>query len=149
MAFTQNVNPTFVRQPNMGLVQITTGTGSSTLVTIYTGGSSNGSKVSGLVATAVGTSAAFDVQYGIYYNATTFYMLGTVSVSCGAGSSNSIASINLLNSTIAPGLTIDSDGNPFLFLRSSLDVLAAKTPATSSQWAAGAVINLVATTGDF
>lgn len=148
MAFTQNTQPTFVRQPNRGLVQITTGTGSSVLVTIYTGGSSNGSKVAGLIATAFNTSNAFEVQWGIT-NSGVFYGIGTVSVSCGAGSSNSVATINLLGNTNVPGITLDSDGNPFLFLASSLDTLQAKTPATSSQWTTGAVINLIATTGDF
>lgn len=149
MPFTPNNTPTFVRQPNNGLTKITTGTGSSTLVTVYTGGSSNGSKVSGLYATAFGTSNAFEVQWGITNNASTFYLMGTVSVSCGAGSSNTLPTINLLNSTSMPGLTADSDGNPFFFLKSSLDALQAKSPATSSQWAAGAHINLIATVGDF
>lgn len=148
MAFTQNVNATFVRQPNGGLVQITTGTGSSGLVTIYTGGSSNGSKVVGLVTTAT-TTSAFDVQFGITNNSSTFYLLGTVSVTAGSGSSNATPTTALLNSGAVPGLTVDSDGNPFIFLRSSLDVLQAKTPATSSTWTTGNVINLIATVGDF
>lgn len=147
MAFTQNVNPTFVRQPNMGLVQITTGTGSSGLVTVYTGGSSNGSKVVGLSATCT-TTSAFDIQWGIT-NTSVFYMLGTVSLPAGSGSTNSIVSVNLMNTTSVPGLTIDSDGNPFFFLRSSLDTLQAKMPATSSTWAAGTVVSLVATVSDF
>lgn len=144
----QNVNPTFVKTPNFGAVQITTGTGSSTVVTIYTGGA-NGSKVPGLIATAVNTTGAFDVQWGISSGGT-LYIMGTVSVSCSAGSSDTVPSINLLNLTSIPGLTLDSDSNPFVFLASSNYSLQAKTPATSSTWATGAVINLIApSVGDF
>lgn len=148
MTFTPNTIPTFIRQPNRGLVQITTGTGSSTLVTVYTGGSSNGSRVNGLIATAVGTTNPYDVVWGITTGGT-FYTIGTVSVSCSAGSSDSIATINLLGNTNLPGVPLDSDGNPYVTLSSSTDTLQAKTPATSSTWATGAVINLVAFTGDF
>lgn len=144
----QNVNPTFVKTPKVGAVQITTGTGSSTVVTIYAGGA-DGSKVPGLIAAAVNTTGAFDVQWGISSGGT-LYVMGTVSVSCSAGSSNSVPSINLFNATSMPGLTLDSDGNPFIFLQSSAYSLQAKTPATSSTWAAGAVINLIAPSiGDF
>lgn len=145
----QNVNPTFVKTPQTAAVQITTGTGSSALVTVYTGGA-NGSKIAGLLATAFGTTAAFDVQWGITSSAAVFYLLGTVSVSCGAGSSNGIPSINMLGNANLPGITIDSDNNPFVLLASSGWSLQAKSPATSSQWATGAVINLSAPAiGDF
>jgi hypothetical protein len=144
----QNVNPTFVKTPNWGAVQITTGTGSSVAVTIYTGGV-NGSKIPALIATAIGTSAAYDVQWGTSSGGTLF-IYGTVLVSCGAGSSDSIAAINLLGTATTPGLALDSDGNAFVFLPSTAYTLQAKTPATSSTWAAGAVIQLIApSVGDF
>ena len=145
----QNVNPTFVKTPNVGAVQITTGTGSSAFVSVYTG-AANGSKIAGFIATAVNTTAAFDVQWGILNATSSFFMLATSSVPQSAGSASSVAAINLLNNANLPSLTLDSDGNPFIFLRSSADSLQAKTPATSSQWAAGAIINLiVSAAGDF
>jgi len=144
----QNVNPTFVKTPNFGATQITTGTGSSTVVTIYTGGA-NGSKIPGFVAAGITTSAAFDVQWGISSGGT-LYIIGTFSVPAGAGSTDSIPTVNAFTSSNAVGLTIDSDGNPFLFLPSSAYSLQAKTPATSSTWTSGAVINLVLpSVGDF
>ena len=45
----QNVNATFVKTPNNGAIQITTGTGSSTVVTVYTGGANGSNGASGSV----------------------------------------------------------------------------------------------------
>lgn len=144
----QNVNATFLRAPNNGATQITTGTGSSTVVTIYTG-SSNGSMVAGFIAAGIGTTSAFDVQWGASSGGT-FYIYGTVSIPAGAGSSNSIVSVNMFNTTNMPSLTVNSDGNPFIILASSNWSLQAKAPATSSTWATGAVINLIVpSVGDF
>lgn len=144
----QNVNPTFVKTPNWGATQITTGTGSSGVVTVYTGGA-NGSKIPSLLAVGIGTTSAFDVQWGVSSGGTLF-LHGTVSVPAGAGSSNTIPSVNIFNGATTPGLTIDSDGNPFINLPSSAYTLQAKTPATSSTWATGAAINLIApSVGDF
>ncbi len=143
----QNVNPTFVKTPNWGATQITTGTGSSGVVTVYTGGV-NGSKVPSLMAVAVGTTAAFDVQWGVSSGGTLFiYATGSVAIS--AGSSDSVATANLM-SNVNTALAFDSDGNNYFFLPSSAYSIQAKTPATSSTWAAGAVIYLIApSVGDF
>lgn len=144
----QNVNATFVKSPNFGATQITTGSGSSGVVTVYTGGAS-GSKIPGFVAAGIGTTSAFDVQWGVSSGGT-LYLLGTASIPAGAGSSDSLPTVNMFNSSNAVGLTLDSDGNPFLFLPSSNYSLQAKTPATSSTWTTGAVINLIAPSiGDF
>ncbi len=141
----QNVNATFVKTPNLQATQITTGTGSSVVVGVYTGGVS-GSKVNGFIATGIGTTAAFDVQWGVA-NATTLFILGTVSIPAGAGSTDSIPAVNMFNTTNSPGITLDSDGNPFVILPSSAWLIEAKSPATSSTWTAGVVINLVAVSG--
>ena len=142
----QNVNSTFVKTPNWGATQITTGTGSSTVVTIYTGGT-NGSKIPALKAVSVGTTAAFDVQWGISSGGT-LILIGTSSVPISAGSLSSVASVNMFNNV--PGLTIDCDGNQFVFLPSNSYSLQAKSPASSSTWTTGAVINLIVpAVGDF
>jgi hypothetical protein len=144
----QNVNPTFVKTPNNNATQITTGTGVGVIVTVYTG-AANGSKIPSIIATGIGTTAAFDVQWGLVSGSTSF-IYGTVSVPAGAGSTSGIVSVNMLNATSNPGLTIDSDGNPFLFLASSAWAVFAKTTATSSTWASGALINVIApSVGDF
>lgn len=143
----QNVNPTFVKTPNWGATQITTGTGSSGVVTVYTGGA-NGSKIPALMAVSVGTTTPFDVQWGVSSGGTLF-IHGTISVAAGSGSTDSLPSTNLLSNGNNQ-MASDSDGNPFIFLPSSAYSLQAKTPATSSTWATGAVINVIApSVGDF
>jgi hypothetical protein len=143
----QNVNPTFVKTPNFFATQITTGTGSSGVVTVGSGGA-NGSKIPALMAVSIGTTSAFDVQWGVSSGGTLF-IYGTGSVAVSAGSSDSVASLNLLSNANVP-LAIDSDGNPYFFLPSSAHTLQAKSPATSSTWATGAAINLIApSVGDF
>lgn len=144
----QNVNPTFVKTPNWGATQITTGTGSSGVVTVYSGGVS-GTKVQAFIAVSVGTTSAFDVQWGVSSGGTLF-IHGTASVPAGAGSTDTIPAVNMLSTGIVPGLTQDSDQNPFFILPSSAYTLQAKTPATSSTWTTGAVINLIVpSVGDF
>jgi hypothetical protein len=143
----QNVNPTFVKTPNFFATQITTGTGSSGVVTVGTGGA-NGTKVPALMAVSIGTTSAFDVQWGVSSGGTLF-IHGTASVSAGSGSTDSLPSTNLMSNANVP-LAFDSDGNPFFFLPSSAYTLQAKSPATSSTWATGAAINLIApSVGDF
>jgi hypothetical protein len=143
----QNVNPTFVKTPNWGAVQITTGTGSSVAVTVYTGGA-NGSKINALIAVSAGSTSAFDVQWGVSSGGTLF-IHGTASVAAGAGSTDSIASVNLMSASNVP-VAIDSDGNPYVFLPSSAYTLQAKSPATSSTWTTGNAINIIApSVGDF
>lgn len=139
--------PVFVQTPKNGLAQISTGTGSSVAVTVYTGGT-NGTKITGLNATGYGSTNAYDVQWGIT-SSSVFYGIGTVAVSANAGSTSGVASANLLYNILVQGLAIDSDGNPYVILKSSLDALTIKSPATSSTWTTGAVINVVATCGDF
>lgn len=143
----QNVNPTFVKTPNWGAVQVTTGTGSSVAVTVYSGGT-NGSKINALTAVSIGTTAAFDLQWGVSSGGTLF-LLGTVSVAAGAGSTSSIVTVNLMSTATVP-LSLDSDGNPFVFLASSAYSLQAKMPATSSTWTSGVAVSISApSVGDF
>ena len=70
-------------------------------------------------------------------------------MSANAGSTDSIAPVNMLSNSNFQ-FPLDSDGMPFIFLPSSAYLLQAKSPATSSTWASGAVIQLIApSVGDF
>ena len=148
----QNVNPTFVKTPNQGQTQISTGTSSGIANPniVYTGGV-NGSKINALIATSYQTSAAMDIQWGVSTtSASTFFLVyGTVLVTTAAGSSDSQPAINLLSATNLP---LDSDGNPYLFLPSTAYTLVAR-PApgnTSSTWQSSAIINIICpSAGDF
>jgi hypothetical protein len=131
MPFTQNLAPTFVKQPRRGLAQIANADGSSQKTVVTAGG--NGSKVLSLYATSTDTSAR-DVQIAIVRSATT-YILGTVSVPANSGNTNSAPTVDLLQ-TLASSpqlpagmLPIDNDGQHFLFVESgdTLVVLALTT----------------------
>lgn len=141
----QNVNPTFVKTPNNGTVQITSAT-SNAFVTVYTGGT-NGSKVVGLIATgSTNLSGAVDVQWGILNATSSFSALGASSVPITAGYASSVPAINLMNTVNTPGMPLDSDGNVFVFLKSSADTLSARTPGVVIT---AGTINLTAFSGDF
>jgi hypothetical protein len=143
----QNVNPTFVKTPNWGATQITTGTGQNVAVTVYTGGT-NGSKINAFLGVSIGTTSAFDLLWGVSSGGTLF-IYGTSSIPANAGATSAIPTVNLMSNANVP-LAIDSDGCPYLFLPSSAYTLQARTNATSSTWTATAVMQLsTPTVGDF
>lgn len=137
----QNVNPTFVKTPNNGLVQISTATGTAA-VTVYTGGA-NGSKIVGLLATSQ-SSGTVNVRVAIVNGGTSYYVTENT-VTAGSGFSGATATSNLFGTTTAVGFPIDSDGNPYLLLKSSADTL---TAAAESTLVSG-VLSIIAITGDF
>ena len=138
----QNVNPTFVKTPNNGLVQISTGTGTAN-VTIYTG-AANGSKVIALNATNQSSGTA-NIRFAIT-NGITTYIIGEANIPLSAGFvGGATPSVSLFSAGVAPGLPVDSDGNPYLILKSSADTLTAAAESTI----VSGIINLVAIVGDF
>lgn len=141
----QNVNPTFVKTPNAGIINISTGNGTALgFVTIYTGGA-NGSKITGLTITS-NTSVAQDVRISVS-NGTNTAFINSVSVPTAAGINSSIPPVNGFTNT---ALAIDSDGNPFLILPSTSWTLIAQATTNSSQWTTGNTIYLMVTSaGDF
>lgn len=143
----QNINPTFVKTPNVGAVVISTGTTGGGPVTVYTGGA-NGSKINSLIAVSLNTTSAFDCHFGISSGGTNYY-LGTGSLAINAGLVSGTPPLNLLSNANAP-LPIDSDGNPYIFLPSSAWTLFASMATNSSQWAGTVSVQIIAATvGDF
>lgn len=122
--------PSLPQTPKSGKTTITS-TYASAATSIYTGGS-NGSKIVAVTASSCDTSNR-DVMLGIA-NGGTFYPLGTATVTALAGQASSVVAVNLLDPTIICGLPVDNDGQVYLLLTSSLDVLQAKslTTVTSS-----------------
>lgn len=116
----------FPQLPKNGNVQILPADASG-LKTIYTGGA-NGSKISALIVTSNDTSAR-DVTWGITVSAV-FYPLGTITIPITAGQVNSAAAVNLLDLSKTPGLPVDSDGNPYIFLASASYTLQIKALTT-------------------
>ena len=116
----------FPQNPKNGNVQILPADASA-LKTIYTGGA-NGSKIVSLIVTSSDTSAR-DVTWGIT-TAAIFYPLGTVTIPITAGQINSAPAVTLLDLSKTPGLPIDSDGNPYIFLTSASYTLQIKALTT-------------------
>jgi hypothetical protein len=140
MSFTQNINPTFPKQPQNAKVQISHATNLQD-VTVVTPGA-NGSKLVGLIATNSDTNP-YSVQVKVTNGSD--YLLGTITVPASAGNLAGTPAVNLLNPATIVGLPIDSDGNPFLFLISG-DTL---TVASLTQVTSGQTINVTAIYSDF
>jgi len=141
MPFTQNINPTFPKQPQNGKIQILNGTGTAN-VTVYTAGAS-GTKVVAILVSSTDTSPR-DVQIKVT-NGGTDYVLGTKTIPANSGTAAGTAAVNLLDPNVIVGLPLDSDGNPFIYLISG-DTLtaAALTTVTSAK-----AININAVVADF
>jgi hypothetical protein len=122
--------PIFPYQPQTSRVQIANADAQN-YKTIFTAGG-NGSKVFALFAASSDTSARV-LQVAIT-NSGTNYPLCTVNVPASSGTSSSGSTpVNLLSTATIPGIPIDSDGNPFLYLISG-DTLtvSALTTVTSA-----------------
>jgi hypothetical protein len=115
----------------------------SSLKTIATGGA-NGTKINAINVASTDTSDRV-VQFGIYVGSTLF-ILGTKTIPLASGTTAGTPSVALLNLTDLPGLPVDSDGNPYLFLSdasSSLQIKSLTTVTTAKE------IDVVASGADF
>lgn len=142
----QNVNPTFVKTPNVQVTQFTTTNGANfAQLPLYTGGV-NGSKVTSLLISA-NTSAPTDMRISIAGPTGGNGYINTVSVTSQAGFAS--AGGPPINGFGSPAFPIDSDGNQYLFLASSGWVLQAQITSTSSSWTATSFMSVTVTAGDF
>lgn len=108
-------------------IQILPATASG-LVTLATGGA-NGTKIVAAIATSSDTGSGRDVTIGIT-NGGTFMPLGTVTVPVQAGQVANTPAVNMLDPAKIPGLPVDSDGQPYIFLASASDTLQVKSLTT-------------------
>ena len=130
MAFTQNKEPTFPLQPQASRVQIVNADAQAYKVG-YTAGA-NGSKIFGVIATSSDTSNR-DIAI-VITNSAVNYVLGMKTVPLSSGIVAGTPSVNLIDTTTIPGLPVDNDGNPFIYLISG-DTLTfqAQTSVTAAK----------------
>lgn len=102
-------------------VQIVNADGTN-LKTISTG-AANGTKITAVMV-ATDDTGARDLQVGITRVGPVFYPLGTKTIPIGSGTTAAAAGVNLLDPAIIPGLPIDSDGQPYLFLENGQSLQA-------------------------
>lgn len=144
MAATTPNSAVTVQTPNRGVVQFLQGTDvAATYKTLYTA-SANGSKISGIYETNNDGSATHLVTCQIV-NGGVKYGGVAITTASNDGFANAVPSKNFMSSGNWPGLPLDWQGNPYLFMVSG-DTLQCTfaTALTSST-----VINLVAISGDF
>lgn len=130
--------PVFVQTPKAAVQQILPAD-TTTAKTLVTAGT-NGTKVTGIIATSDDTSRI--VKLAIVRSAVV-YVIGTTTIAANAGNDGTTASTNMLTSI--PGLPVDNDGQPYLFM-SSGDTLTAAVTVTVT---AAKTISLTAVVGDF
>lgn len=141
-------SPVTPQTPNRGVVQFLQGTDSAgTYKTLYTAGS-NGSIVTGIYATTNDGTASHLVTCQVVNTAVKY---GGAAVTIGGstiganGFANGVPAVNFMSPINWPGLPLDMNANPYLFMISG-DTLQCTyaTTLTSSD-----LINLVAVAADF
>jgi hypothetical protein len=132
--------------PRLGLQNFSTVDAAGTYKNVLQGGS-NGTKITGIYASSGDTGLAHLMTFQVQRSGTNFGGVA-VSVPANAGFANGIPPVNLISTANWPGLPTDSDGNPFLFLQSTLDILVA-TYATGISTGISATLNAAAVGGDF
>jgi len=118
-------SPSFAVTPKAGLVQIVNADASNQKSVLAAGAS--GTKVTGLLVSSDDTSARV-LQISILRSAVN-YVLGSVSVPAASGTDGSTPALDLLKSTLIPGLPVDNDGQHYLLMESG-DTLQVKSLAT-------------------
>ena len=117
--------PTFVNAPKTGLVQIVNADASGQKTVLAAG--ADGSKVTSLRACSDDTAARV-LQISKLRSGTN-YVIGSVNVPAASGTDGTAVAVDLMNSTMLPGLPKDNDGQPYIFLESG-DSLQVKSLTT-------------------
>lgn len=132
--------------PTRGIVQFLQGTDTAgTYKTLYTGGAS-GSIIKGIYITSNDPSASHLVTCEVVNGGVKYGGFAINVPTTTPGYATGVGALAPMTSTNWPGLPLDSDGNPYLFLASASDTLQCTfaTALTTSD-----KINLVAIAADF
>jgi len=137
--------PVFVQTPNRGIVQFLQGTDSAgTYKTLYTGGA-NGSKCTGMFLTSTDSTAHL-VTVQLVTSAVKYGGTAVTTGTTTPGFAAAAGAVNVMSAANWPGLPIDSDGNPYIYLAGSGDTLQATFATNLSS---STLINIVAICADF
>jgi hypothetical protein len=134
-------DPVFVSTPKITPAATTNADSANTKKTIHTAGAS-GSKVTAVIATSTETANARVGQLWLTRSATS-YLLGSFNVPVNSGFDGSAFGVNALQTI--PGLPLDNDGQPYLFLESG-DTLQV---SFTTQVASGKEVDVFAIAGNF
>jgi hypothetical protein len=105
----------------------------TTATTLVTGGT-NGTKVESIMVASSDTTAR-DLVLSVN-NGSTSFPIGIVSIPITAGTVDTVPSVAIFRSAQLPGLAIDANGNPYLYVASgwSLQVAVATAPTSGKQF---------------
>ena len=98
----------------------------TTVATTFITPGPNGSIIKSIVCTNNDSAQAQVVQFNVL-RSTISYLLGSVNVPLSSGNTAAAVPVNALAPTVIPGLPVDSDGNPYIYLEGTN--AAAGTPA--------------------
>jgi len=141
-----------VQTPNAKGTAFIQGTDTAgTYKTVYTSGSS-GSKVIGIYITSTDSTAShlFTVQFSSSVTAhcvTSCFGAASVTIPISAGYAAASPAVNALSPSTWPGLPIDANGNPYIFLPASSSFTLEGTFQTAL--GSGSQVNIVVVAGDF
>lgn len=133
--------PIYPQAINVGLITVANADAQA-YKTVFTAGT-NGSKIEALVVSSTDTSNR-DITINITRSAVN-YQLTQVSIPLTAGTVNSVPTVDILRSAQIPGLSYDSNGNRYLYLKSG-DTLTVNAPVTVTS---AKILTVVAQGGDF
>lgn len=143
MAVTPN-SAVVAQTPKNGWANFVQGTDAvATYKTVYVAGV-NGSKIAGVIGvTTDGTAHVASLRIANVTAGTTTLLAPIVSATIGVNAGNAAGSldVSLMTSTVAPGLPVDQNGNPFLALVSG-DTLQG---AYATSLGASGVLSIIAT----
>lgn len=138
-----SATPVFPQAVGLGLAQFTSSdTPNSTTKTVYTAGA-NGSKCTAIIGSTTDASAAHQVTLDINRSATA-YVVVAVTVAANSGSANGTPPVSFMSPGVWPGLSTDSDGNPFFYMKSG-DIIEAQYATAIT---AAKLLNIIATCSD-
>lgn len=116
--------PVFVQTPKHATSAYTT---ASTTATVLSAGV-NGCKITSLTAVSNSTSA-HTFMVGISSGSTALPLV-SVSIPAASGTDGATPAVDMLSSSILPGLPVDNDGQRYLFLSSTAYALTVTASAT-------------------
>lgn len=117
--------PVFPQKPRASATVAST----TVQTTLYTG-AADGSKILGLlIVNTTGSTSTATCQVKVGATAVTFFVQ---LIAINAGTATGVPAVNAFAAANTPGLSVDSDGNPFIYLNSASDSLQCASSASAA-----------------
>jgi hypothetical protein len=134
--------PMFIQVIQTWAFQLVNGTG-TTITTVATAGN-QGSKVEDINISNNDSTTAYTLSIWIN-DGTTSHLWTTLTIPISAGAAVGTPPVSVFKSTQCPGIPLDSNGNPYIYLKAGYKLQVSVSVAVTS----GKAVDVVATGGDF